>query len=130
MGWMKFTIMVVDVFVRFRLSAIERSPRRPQTWQLQLLTIEQVAEVLVSLGFLEPEAARRLTDASTTITPQEGLVTVPFSDIVAITQFVLPEDDPPSPEAQQGHVLIVQGETTEEALAAAGFVMKVDGPLQ
>lgn len=127
---MKFTMMVVDVFVRFRLSAIERTPQRPQTWVLELLTIEQVAEVLVSLGFLKPEVALRLTNASITITPQEGLVTIPFADIVAVTQFVHPEDAPPSPEAQQGHVLIVQGETTEEALASVGFIMKVDGPLQ
>jgi hypothetical protein len=127
---MKFTIMVVDVFVRFRLAAIERSSKQPQTWQLEVMTIQQVAGILVSLGFLDPEAAARLTEASTTITPQQGLTTLPFANFVALTELVYPDDEPASLEAQQGYVLIAPGETTEEALAAAGFVLKIDGPLQ
>ena len=54
----------------------------------------------------------------------------PFADIVPLIELVHPEDDPPSLEAQQGYMLIAKGETTEEALAAAGFVVSVDGPLQ
>jgi hypothetical protein len=127
---MKFTIMVMDVFIRFRLAAIEQSSRTPQAWQLQVMTIEEVAHILVSLGFLDPEAASRLTAASTTITPQPGLTTAPFADFVALTELVYPEDEPHSPEAEQGYVLITHGETTENALAAAGFVLNVEGPLQ
>lgn len=127
---MKMTITVADVFVRFRLAAIEQSSRRPQGWQLEVMTIEQVAEILVFLGFLDPEAAARLTEASTTITPQPGLTTLPFAHFAALTELVYPDEEPPSLEEQQGYVLIAKGETTEEALAAAGFVVKIDGPLQ
>jgi hypothetical protein len=127
---MKATIMVTDVILRFRLAAIEQSLRQPQTWELQVMTIEEVAHILVSLGLLDPEAAARLTEASTTITPQQGMTTVPFADFVALTEVVYPEDEAPSLEAQQGFVLIAQGETTEEELAATGFVLRADGPLQ
>jgi hypothetical protein len=127
---MKATIMVTDVILQFRLAMIEQTSGEPQTWQLDVMTIEQVAHILVSLGFLDPEPAARLTEASTTITPQPGLTTVPLADFVPLIELVHPEDDPPSLEAQQGYVLITDGETTEEALAAAGFVLKVDGPLQ
>ena len=127
---MKATIMVTDVILRFRLAAIEQTSRQPQTWQLDVMTIEQVAHILVSLGFLDPKAAARLTEASTTITPQRGLTTIPLADFVAMTELVYPEDEPPSLEAQQSYVLIAQGETSEEALAAAGFVVRGDGPLQ
>ena len=127
---MKATIIVTDVILRFRLAAIEQTSGQPQTWQLDVMTIEQVAHILVSLGFLDSQTAARLTEASTTITPQPGLNTVPFADFVALTELVYPEDEPPSLEAQEGFVLIAQGETTEEALAVAGFVLRVDGPLQ
>lgn len=127
---MKVTIMVTDVIVRFRLAAIEQSRRQPQTWELQVMTIQEVARILVSLGFLDPEAATRLTDASTTITPQKGITTLPFADLVALTELVHPEDEPSSREAKEGYVLIAKGETTDQALAAAGFVMRVDGALQ
>jgi hypothetical protein len=55
---------------------------------------------------------------------------IPFADLVALTELVYPDDDPPSPEAEQGNLLITHGETTEEALSAAGFVLNMDGPLQ
>jgi hypothetical protein len=45
-------------------------------------------------------------------------------------EVLYPEDEPASLEAQQTYILVTQGETTEEALAAAGFVLIVDGPLQ
>jgi hypothetical protein len=83
---MKAAIMVTDVILRFRLAAIEQTSRQPQTRQLDVMTIEQVAHILVSFGFLDPEAAARLTEASTTITPQQGLTTVPFADFVALTE--------------------------------------------
>jgi hypothetical protein len=85
---------------------------------------------LVSLSFLDPEGAARLSEASTTITPQQGITTVRFEDLVPLIEQVYPEDEPASLEAQQSYVLIAQGETTEEALAAAGFVLSVDGPLR
>jgi hypothetical protein len=94
------------------------------------MTIQEVARILVSLRFLDPEAANRLADSSTTITPQPGLTTVPLADFIPLTELVYPEDEPPSPEAQQSYVLIVQGETTEEALAAAGFSIRFRGPVQ
>jgi hypothetical protein len=127
---MKFTVMVTDVILRFRLVAIEQSSQQPQTWELQVMTIQEVAGILVSLGFLNLEAADRFTEASTTITPQPGLTTVPLADFVPLTELVYPQDEPSSLEAQQTYVLIAQGETTEEALAAAGFAIRVNGLLQ
>jgi hypothetical protein len=94
------------------------------------MTIQEVAHVLVSLGFLNPEAGARLSEASTTITAQQDITTVRVEDFVPLIEHVYPEDEPASLEAQQTYVLIAQGETTEEALAAAGFVLRVDGPLQ
>jgi hypothetical protein len=127
---MRVTIIVTDVIVRFRLAAIEHASLRPQAWQLEVITIEEVAHILVSLGFLSPDAAAQLTKASTTITPQQGITTFPFADLAEVAAFVHPEEKPPSLEALQSHVLIAKGETTEEALARSGFVLKVDGPLQ
>jgi hypothetical protein len=124
------TIMVTDVILRFRLAVIEHSFRRPQTWELQVMTIQEVAQILVSLGFLDPKAAGRLSEASTTITSQQGINTARFEDLVPLIEHFYPEDEPASLEAQQTYVLVAQGETTEEALAAAGFVLSVDGPLQ
>jgi hypothetical protein len=127
---MKATIMVTDVILRFRLAAIEQSCRQPQTWELQVMTIQEVAHILVSLGFIDPEAGARLSEASTTITSQQGITTVRIEDFVPLIEHVYPEDEPASLEAEQTYVLIAKGETTEEALAAAGFVLRVDGPLQ
>jgi hypothetical protein len=127
---MRATIMVTDIILRFRLAAIEQSLQQAQTWELEVMTIQEVARILVSLGFLDPEAAARLTEASTTITPQPGVTTVSLMDIVPLMELLYPEDEPTSLEAQQTYILVTQGETTEEALAAAGFVLMVDGPLQ
>jgi len=127
---MRWTIIVTDTFFRFRLAAIPDESPQSQTWQLEVMTIEQVAQTLVSLRFLDTETAYRLTEASTTITPQPGLVTIPFATFAALVEIVHPEDEPASPEAQEGDCLITKGEATEEALAAAGFVLRPDGPLQ
>ena len=127
---MRATIMVTDIILRFRLAAIEQSLQQAQTWELEVMTIQEVARILVSLGFLDPEAAARLTEASTTITPQPGVTTVSLMDIVPLMELLYPEDEPTSLEAQQTYILVTQGEPTEEALAAAGFVLMVDGPLQ
>ncbi len=127
---MKATIMVTDLFVRFRMIAILPSTQPPQAWEMQVMCIEQVAGILVSLGFLDAEAATRLTAASTTITPQPGITTSPMSVFVALTELVYPDSEPVSLEAQEGHVLIAQGDTTEEALASVGFVLKLDSPIQ
>ena len=127
---MKTTIMVMDVFVRFRLVAIVQAERQTQAWEMEGMVIQQVADILVSLGFLDAQAAARLTGASTTNTPQAGIKTIPVADFVPLIEFVYPDSEPVSPEAQQGYALIASGETTEEALASAGFVLKMDGPLQ
>jgi hypothetical protein len=127
---MKTTIMVMDVFIRFRLIAIVQSDQGPQAWVMQVMVIQQVADILVSLGFLDSNAAALLAGASTTITSQPGLTTVPVSDFATLTEIVYPYDEPVSLEAQEGHVLIARGETTEEALASVGFVVKADAPLQ
>ena len=126
----KVTITVMDTYLRFRLAAIELAERKPQTWKQEVMTVVEVARILYSLGFLDAEAADKLALASTTIVPQEGLETIPIEDIIPIIELVHPEDEPPSPEAQQGYMLIAKGETTEEALAATGFVATVYGPLQ
>ncbi len=127
---MKATIMVTDTFVRFRMVAIVPSTQAQQSWELFVMTIQQVASILVSLGFLDSTAAALLTAASTTITPQPGVNTVPMTDLVTLTELVYPDSEPVSLEVQQGHALIAHGETTEEALASAGFVLKLDSPLQ
>ncbi len=126
---MKATIMVTDAFVRFRMVAIVPS-QPPQSWELFVMTIQQVADILVSLGLLDSDAAKLLTDASTTITPQPGITTVPMTDLVTLTELVYPDSEPVSLEAQQGHALIAHGEMTEEALASVGFALKLDAPLQ
>jgi hypothetical protein len=126
----KVTIMVTDIYVRFRLAAIAYTYRPPQTWVQEVMTVVEVARILFSLGFLEAEAADRLAFASTTIVPQEGLDTIPLTDIVPLIELLHPEDDPPSLEIQDTCMLVANGETTEEALAAAGFILEVKGPLQ
>jgi hypothetical protein len=127
---MKLTIMAVDLILKFRLSAFSHTSARPQVWQLEVMTIEQVAGILESLGFLDSEAAQRLAEASTTVTPQPGLNTIPLTTMADLVEFVSPLEKPPSAEAQDGYMLVVQGEATEEALAEAGFVAKMGGPLQ
>lgn len=127
---MKATITVTDAFTRFFMFAIVPDSNPPQSWVQFVMTIEQVGDILVSLGFLDSEATARLTEASTTITPQVGLDTVPMTDLVTLTELVYPDSDPVSPEAQQGYALIAKGETTEEALASVGFVLKSDSPVQ
>ena len=127
---MKATVMVMDVYVRFRMVAIAQSDQQTQTWVMQVMCIEQVADILVSLGFLNSKAAALLTKAGTTITPQPGITTVPCSDFVTLAELLYPDSEPVSLEAQHGHALIARGETTDEALASAGFVLDVHGPLQ
>jgi hypothetical protein len=127
---MKFTIMVVDLFIKFRLAAFPRASAPSQVWSLEVLTIEEVASVLETLGFLDAEAAERLSAASTTVTPQLGVNTMRLTDMAALAELFFPEDEPPSAEAQDGYMLVAHGETTEEILAEAGFVVTIDGPLQ
>ncbi len=127
---MKTTVMVTDIFVRFRLCAIAETDRQSQAWEMEVMCIEQVADILTSLGFLDSKAASRLAKASTTITPQPGITTIPLSTLAAVVEFADPDFEPVSPEAQEGHVLIAHGGTTEEALASAGFVLKTDHPVQ
>ena len=127
---MKVTIMVADMVLLFRLIVMERSNGRPQIWDLEVFSIEEVAEILVSLHFLDPEPAALLASASKTITPQQGIYTIPLSALASLTELFYPEDEPASIEAQETNVLMAQGEITEEALAAAGFVSRVNGRLQ
>jgi hypothetical protein len=127
---LKYTIMAVDMFLTFRLAAFPHTLSHAQAWQLEVMTIEQVAAVLESLGFLDAETAQKLADASTTLVPQPGLDTIRLTTMADLVEIVSPFEDPPSAEAQDGYMLIIKGETTEEALANAGFVAKVAGPLQ
>jgi hypothetical protein len=127
---MEYTIMAVDLILKFRLAAFPHKSPRPQTWQMDVMTIEDVAEVLESLGFLDAEAARKLSEASTTVVPQPGLNTIPLTTMADLVEFVSPREKPPSAEAQDGYMLVAQGETTEEALAEIGFVIQMVGPLQ
>jgi hypothetical protein len=127
---MSFTIMAVDLIFKFRLVAFSHTSKHPQAWQLDVLTIEEVANILESLGFIDSETAERLAEASTTVIPQRGLKTIPLTDVAALAELVSPEGEPPSAEAQDGYMLPVQGETTEKNLAGAGFVARIDGPLQ
>jgi hypothetical protein len=117
--------MVVDMFLTFRLAALPHTLSHAQAWQLEVMTIEQVAAVLESLGFLDAETAQKLADASTTLVPQPGLDTIRLTTMADLVEIVSPFEDPPSAEAQDGYMLIVKGETTEEVLANAGFVAKV-----
>jgi phage gp36-like protein len=66
--------MVMDVFVRFRLVAIVQSEQQTQAWEMQVMVIQQVADILISLGFLDYKAAALLTEASTTIRHQNNAV--------------------------------------------------------
>jgi hypothetical protein len=127
---MEYTIMAVDLILKFRLAAFPHKSPRPQTWQMDVMTIEDVAEVLASLGLLDSDAARKLAEASTTVVPQPGLNTVPLTFMADLVEFVSPLKEPPSAEAQDGYMLVVQGETTEEDLAQIGFVVNMRGPLQ
>lgn len=127
---MTVTIMAVDLILKFRLSAIEHAQVRPQSWQLELMTIEELASVLISLGFIDVETAQRLSHASTTVTPQSGITTVPLRDLAALRAYMSPDAEPLSPETQEGYMLVVRGETTEEELMAAGFVAAGLGRLQ
>lgn len=127
---MKMLILVTDIAIRFRIAAIEQATHRPQVWEQQVMTIEQVADILLSLSCVDPSVARSLLEATTTITPQPGLKTVPLADLVPLVEFVHPDFDPVSPEAQQGHMIVADAETTEHALASLGFSLKIDGPLQ
>ena len=128
---MKTTIMVMDVFVRFRLVAIVQSEQQTQAWEMQVMVIQQVADILISLGFLDSKAAALLTEASNhhhaSARHQNDSR---FRISSRLTELVYPDSEPVSLEAQQGHALIATGDTTEEALASAGFVLKMDGPLQ
>lgn len=118
---MKITIMVMDVFVRFRMVAIQQMGNQTHAWEKEVMCLQDVTEVLVGLGFMDPEAATRLVNASTTITPQAGLQTVPVSDLVDLVEYVYSDYEPSSPEVREGHALIASGETTENSLASAGL---------
>jgi hypothetical protein len=48
------------------------------------MTIQEVAQVLVSMGFIGPEAAARLFKARTIITPQPGINTVRLEDFISL----------------------------------------------
>jgi len=110
--------------------AFDQTCLRREKWQLEVLSIQDVAEVRITLGFIDAETAERLAKGKSTVTPQSGLKTVPLTTVAALTSLLDSESEPPSPEAQEGHMLIVQGATSEEDLSRAGFCMSPDGPLQ
>jgi len=127
---MKFTMMAVDTIPKFRLAAFPHPSTHPEIWQLDVMSIQEVANVLGSLGFLDSEVCDRLANANTTVTPQPGLNTIPLTALGDFIRVASPGEEPPSEEAQDGYMLMVQGETTEEKLAAFGFVATTDGLLQ
>ena len=69
-------------------------------------------EILVSLHFLDPRPAALLASASKTITPQQGIYTIPLSALASLTELFYPEDEPASIEAQETNVLMAEGEIT------------------
>lgn len=91
---MKFTIMAVDLFFKFRLAAFPHTSTPPQVWNLEVLTIEEVANVLETLGFLDAEAAERLSAASTTVTPQLGVNTMRLTDMAALAELFFRKTSP------------------------------------
>jgi hypothetical protein len=58
------------------------------------------------------------------------LNTIPLTALGEFIKVASPGEQPPSEEAQDGYMLMVQGETTEEKLVAFGFVATTDGLLQ
>jgi hypothetical protein len=127
---MKVTIMVADVIFRFRLCAIFHGQDQIDRWEMEVMTMVEVGRILEGLGFIGPDAAYRLGQASTTFVPLEGFDTLPLETVAAVVGIVHPEIHDIDDEAKEGHMLVVKGETTEEALAAAGFVVKPNGPVQ
>ena len=98
---MKVTIMVTDTVLLFRSIVVDRSNGRPQIWDHEVLSIEEVTEILVSLHFLDPRTAALLASASKTITPQQGIYTIPLSALASPTELFYPEDELASIEAQK-----------------------------
>jgi predicted RNA binding protein YcfA (HicA-like mRNA interferase family) len=126
----KVSIMVTDLVFRFRMAAIPRNTPRPELWVREVMTMVEVGRILEELGFIGSDASYRLGQASTTIVPLEGFDTVPLETVAAVVGIVHPDVHDIDDEAKEGHMLVVKGETTEEALAAAGFVVKANGPVQ
>ena len=87
---LKYTIIAVDMFLTFRLAAFPHTLSHAQAWQLEVITIEQVAAVLGSLGFLDAKTAQKLADASTTLVPQPGLDTIRLTTMADLVEIVSP----------------------------------------
>ena len=66
---MKTTVMVMDVFVRFRIIAIAQSERQAQAWEMQVVIIEVGCSHPHFPWLLDSKVAALLTEASTPITP-------------------------------------------------------------
>ena len=126
---MAFTILAVDVIFGFQLVALPQSPGSVYAWKLELRNLREVADILLTLGLMDQETASRL-QAGTTITPQHGIQTLPLSHLATLIDLMAPEEEPVSPEAQEGYMLCVQGEVTEEELVATGFIVQTNKPLQ
>ena len=82
------------------------------------------------MGVVDSETAEQLAGAGATLTPQPGLNAIPMTEMAAVTELFNPKAEPLGVEAQKGYMLVVRGEATEERLAAAGFVVRLDRPLQ
>jgi hypothetical protein len=129
----KVTIVVTDVIYRFRVAAICPEAVPVQMWQMEVMTLVEVGRILHFLGFITANDAYRLGQASTTVVPLDGFKTMPLADLVPVLELALPEDEELaqiSDEAKEGYMMVVTGETTDEMLAAVGFVLMVDGPMQ
>ena len=85
-------------------------------------------EKLAKLCFLG--TAEGQTSCPSFRTPQLGLSTISLADTVSLVELIDPEFDPASLKAQEGHMIMLPAETTEEALVRFGFGLKRNGPLQ
>jgi hypothetical protein len=99
-------------------------------WVSDVFSMVEVAASLEFLGFISPENADRLASESTTIVPLDGFDTVSIRLVADVVGIVHPEIHDIGDEAKEGHLLIAKGETTEERLAAAGFIVKMKGHVQ
>ena len=127
---MQFMLMAADIILYFRVIAMETGVFPANSWHLDVTTIEEVGGVLVELGALTTDEARRLSQGCMTIRPHPGLHTLPLTALAELGEMLNPERDPPSAEAQEGFMLLAATDTTEEKLLAMGFVLRPGGELQ
>jgi hypothetical protein len=126
---MKVTVVVMDFKLNFRLAAIPHTPY-PEAWELEVLALNDAASALKSIGLIDGDAAKKLTDVGRPLGPESGLPTVLLSEVADCIEVVCPGDELKNPGEKDAHMLLVQGETTEDQLIASGFVPRMAGLIQ